>query len=119
MHFKELHNHKKTARKGSSHNRSQVKRKNKYLVSNNGNGENEKEEVQNDSGYPSLEMVDQEETKNKGTKAGQKGAGGQTKERLDKDAQSQKSGGYSTDVDQLARSKRLLALERSWMQKAS
>jgi len=52
-------------------------------------------------------------------KSGQNGAGGQTKERLDKDAQSQKSGGYSTDVDQLARSKRLLALERSWMQKAS
>ena len=59
------------------------------------------------------------EAKNKGKEAGQIGPGGQAKERLDKDAQSQKSGGYSTDVDQLARSKRLLALERSWMQKAS
>jgi hypothetical protein len=33
-------------------------------------------------------------------------------EKPDKD----RSTGYSTDVDQLARSKRLLALERSWMQ---
>ena len=89
------------------------------MTSNNGNVEETEEEVQNDSGYPVEEMADQIEAQDKGTKVGQKGTGGQGKERADKDAQSQKSGGYSTDVDQLARSKRLLALESSWMQRAS
>lgn len=55
MHFKELHNHKKTTRKGSSQNRGQGKRKNKYLVSEK--GEDSKEEGPHDSGYPTEEVA--------------------------------------------------------------
>ena len=91
--------------KGRGKKEGQAKRKLAYQAP----AQDQDPKADNSSEYP-REIEDEDD-------ASPAGPAVQLKELQEKEnnSQSQQGAGYSTDVDQLARAKRLLALERSWL----